>query len=112
MGYVDIVGYMAATETADKKNPAVKTITRMIRVQPGNNLHAKDRSGKLGVWVEPDFSKIYDKAFAPVETPSNVPGNAPEAVPGVDEANNAGTHTKAPGNVTNGANNSKKLGVK
>jgi len=66
MGYVDIVGYMVAQEQIDKAT-SVKSIIRLIRVQPGTNVSAKDRSAKLGTWVEPDFGKIYNTVFGEVK---------------------------------------------
>jgi len=70
--YMDIVGYMVAREKASeaqKKGTQIEAsangaeIQRMIRVQPSERLPAKDHSGKLGIWIEPDFKAIYEKVF-------------------------------------------------
>lgn len=53
---VDIVGYM--TTAADAENGGVK---RVIIVDPeSDKFVAKDRTGRLGRFIEPDFSKIVD----------------------------------------------------
>lgn len=53
---VDIVGYMTTandTETGDTK--------RLIIVDPSSDKYvAKDRTGRLGKYIEPDFTKIVD----------------------------------------------------
>lgn len=53
---VDVVGYMTTvndTETGDTK--------RVIIVDPSSDKYvAKDRTGKLGRYIEPDFTKIVD----------------------------------------------------
>lgn len=53
---VDIVGYMTTindTETGDTK--------RLIIVDPASDKYvAKDRTGRLGRYIEPDFTKIVD----------------------------------------------------
>lgn len=73
--YMDVVGYMVAREKGgtDQKKGVEKDandveISRMIRVQPSERLPVKDHSGKLGVWILPDFpamhAKIFDKPAA------------------------------------------------
>lgn len=63
MGFVDIVGYMVAEERNKKGDSKEKEIIRAIRVQPTASISAKDRSGKLGIWVKPDFKEIYSTIF-------------------------------------------------
>ncbi len=81
--YMDIVGYIVAKERggeAQKKGRVVEAnrnaveIVRMMRVQPSERIPAKDHSGKLGVWIEPDFMHIYEKVFGEYEAP---PAGAP-----------------------------------
>jgi len=55
-GYMDIVGYVYANQ--DKETGE---IMRGVLVQPKGTIIAKDRSGKLGVTVEPDISKWLKK---------------------------------------------------
>jgi len=59
MGFYDIVGYMSVQEVAVKAEgegpaikglPSEKILVRSIRVQPTQNIYAKDRSGKLGFY--------------------------------------------------------------
>lgn len=53
---VDIVGYM--TTVTDPETAQVK---RVIAVDPeSDKFVAKDRTGKLGTYIEPDFTKIVD----------------------------------------------------
>lgn len=53
---VDIVGYMTTVNDAETGE-----IKRVIIVDPGNDKYtAKDRTGRLGKIIEPDFSKIVE----------------------------------------------------
>lgn len=53
---VDIVGYF--TTAAD---PETQEVKRVIIVDPGNDKYvAKDRTGRLGKVIEPDFAKIVE----------------------------------------------------
>jgi phage nucleotide-binding protein len=63
MGFVDIVGYMQAQEKIEEATKE-KKIVRAIRVQPSQTIIAKDRSGKLDIWEQPNFETIYNKIFS------------------------------------------------
>lgn len=70
MGFMDVVGYMVAQEKKIEsegkgKKETEKKVVRAIRVQPTASINAKDRSpgGKLGIWVKPDFTEIYETVF-------------------------------------------------
>lgn len=67
MGFVDLVGYIYAQERATGGIGSKKEIVRQIRFQPTQNINAKDRSGKLSIDEEPDFTKIYNKIFGKAE---------------------------------------------
>ena len=67
--YMDVVGYMVAREKGGTEKKGIERdandveITRMIRVQPSERLPVKDHSGKLGVWILPDFVAMHAKIF-------------------------------------------------
>ena len=67
MGYYDIVGYMFAQERVKQDNSGEKEIVRAIRVQPSQNVYAKDRSGKLPIYIQPNFVDMFNTIF-PEET--------------------------------------------
>jgi hypothetical protein len=60
-GYFDEVFYLDARSTKDKDG---KEITkRALRTQGNQQVVAKDRSGRLPLYVEPDFCKLYAAIF-------------------------------------------------
>ncbi|MEW6557194.1 MAG: ATP-binding protein [Elusimicrobiota bacterium] len=61
MGYVDVVGYLFTKEVEGTEGK--KQLVRKILCQPHERAYAKDRSGKLDRFEEPDFKKIYTKIF-------------------------------------------------
>ena len=56
VGYFDIVGYMEADKEGNRF-----ILTQPYKTQQGYSCYAKDRSGKLETFEEPDFSKIVAK---------------------------------------------------
>lgn len=99
MAYCDVGAYMVAKEKAtvpgtkgvvngmgESKIPAIE---RLLRVQPSLRLPVKDHSGKLGVWVEPDFKKIHSAVFG-ANKPS-IPTGGQHSVPSSAKKQKGGT---------------------
>ncbi len=72
MGFFDIVGYMVADERLNKETGQKETY-RAIRVQPTATIRAKDRLGKLGIWMEPDFKLVIEKIHGEKQEDGKLP---------------------------------------
>ncbi len=102
---VDVVGMMIASVN-DKG-----TIERVITFDPTNDkISAKDRTGSLPTFIEPQFSLVLAAINAPLNTETIEPSSTPEK-PHSDDSGKAETPSLALDDVANSNDTASKLGM-